>query len=113
MLPFDTVNSAEFLHFVNTFESQYQPSDRKTISTPSLYEEENTRVQQQLDNVECYAITTDMWTLHAKHAYCAVTVHFIVDFKLKSFLIFVQEFPDSHTAENIAQEIYNTLSEWN
>jgi len=47
------------------------------------------RVQQQLDNVEYYAITTDMWTSCAKHAYCAVAVYFIVDFKLKSFLISV------------------------
>ena len=54
-----------------------------------LYEEENMRVQQQLDNVEYYAITTDMWTSCAKHAYCAVAVYFIVDFKLKSFLISV------------------------
>ena len=115
MLPFDTVNSAGFLHLINTFEPRYQPPDRKTISThymQSLYEEEKTRVQQQLNNVECYAITTDMWTSRAKHAYCAVTVHFIVDFKLQSFLISVQEFPDSHTAENIAQEIHDTLSEW-
>ena len=83
----------------------------------NLYEQEKSRVQQQLNGAEWYAITTDMWTSRAKHAYCAVTVHFIKDFikdfKLQSFLISVHEFPDSHTAENIVQEIRDALSEWN
>ena len=54
-----------------------------------------------------------MWTSHAKHAYCSVTVHFIVEFELQSFLISVHEFPDSHTTENIVQKIKDALSEWN
>ena len=116
MLPFDTVNSPGFQRLVNTFEPRYQPPDRKTISKHymvNLYEQEKSRVQQQLNSAEWYAITTDMWTSRAKHAYCAVTVHFIVDFKLQSFLISVHEFPDSHAAENIVQEIRDALSEWN
>ena len=63
MLPFDTVNSPGFRHLVNTFESQYQPPDRKTISNhymQNLYEREKARVQQQLNHVEWYAITTDI-----------------------------------------------------
>jgi len=79
----------------------------------NLYEQEKARVQQQLNNVEWYGITTDMWTSCAKHGYCAVTVHFIVEFKLQSFLISVHKFPDSHTAENIVQEIKDAPSEWN
>jgi len=116
MLPFDTVNSPGFQHLVNTFEPRYKPLDRKTIAKHymvNLYEQEKTRVQQQLNNVEWYGITTDMWTSHAKHAYCVVTVHFIVEFKLQSFLISVHKFPDSHTTESTVQEIKGALSEWN
>ena len=54
-----------------------------------------------------------MWTSRAKYAYCAVTVHFIVELKLQSFLISVHEFPDNHTTENIVQEIKDAQSEWN
>ena len=79
----------------------------------SLYEQEKVRVQQQLNSAECYAITTDVWTSRTKYAYCAVMVHFITDFKLQSFLISEHEFPDSDTAENIVQEIRDTLSVWN
>ena len=69
----------------------------------SLYEQKKARVQQQLNSAECYAITTDVWTS------CLLCPFY----KLQSFLISVHEFPDSHTAENIVQEIRDTLSEWN
>jgi len=114
MLPFDTVNSPGFQNLVNTFEPRYKTPDRKTIAKHymvNLYEQEKARVQQQLNNVEWYGITTDMWTSCAKHVYCAVTVHFIVGFKLQSFLIY--QCPVSHTAENIVQEIKDALSELN
>ena len=50
----------------------------------NLYEQEKARA---MNNVDWYEITTDMWISRAKHAYCAVTVHFIVEFKLQWFLI--------------------------
>ena len=55
MLPFDTVNSSGFQRLVNTFEPQYQPPDRKTISKHymvNLYEQEKSRVHQQLNSAE-------------------------------------------------------------
>jgi len=99
---FDTVNSPGFQHLV---EPRHKPPDKRTIAKHYMVNLYKPRVQQQLNNVEWYRITTDMWTSRAKHAYCAVTVHFIVEFKLQSFLISVHEFPDSHTAENIVQKL--------
>ena len=54
-----------------------------------------------------------MWTSLAKQAYCAITIHFITQFKLQSFLVSVYEFSDSHTAEDIVGEINGILAEWN
>ena len=54
-----------------------------------------------------------MWTSPAKQAYCAITIHFITQFKLQSFLVSVYEFSDSHTAEDIVGEINGILAEWN
>ena len=116
MMPFDTVNDPGFRYMIKTFEPRYTPPDRKTISThymQDLYQREKIRVQQQLNNIEGYAITTDMWTSQAKQAYCAVTVHSVTQFKLQSFLISIHEFSDSHTAENIVGELNDTLAEWN
>ena len=116
MMPFHTINDPGFRHMVETFEPHYTPPDRKTISThhmQDLYLSEKRRVQQYLIDVEGYAITTDMWTSRAKQAYCAITVHFVTQFKLQSFFISVHEFSDSHTAENIVGEINDVLAEWN
>ena len=116
MKPFDTVNDPGFRYMIKTFEPRYTPPDRKTISThymQDLYQREKIRVQQQLNNIEGYAITTDMWTSRAKQAYCAVTVHCVTQFKLQSFLISIHEFSDSHTAENIVGELNDTLAECN
>ena len=116
MMPFDTVNDPGFKHLLNAFEPRYTPPDRKTIGTryiQDLYQREKSRVLQQLNDVEAYAITTDMWTSHAKQSYCAITVHFATQFKMNSFLVSVHEFPDSHTAVNISEEVTDVLSEWN
>ena len=76
MMPF---NDSGFQHLIKIFEPRYMPSDRKTISTyymQDLYQKEKGRVQQPLNDVEGYAITTDMWTCRAKQAYCAITIQF-------------------------------------
>ena len=54
-----------------------------------------------------------MWTSLAKQAYCAITIHFVAQFKLQSFLVSVHKLSDSHTAENIVGEINGILAEWN
>ena len=116
MLPFDTVNDPGFRHMINVFEPRYIPPDRKTISThymPELYEKGKEKIQQHLDGVKWYAITTDMWTSRAKQAFSAITVHYVTnEFKLQSHLLETREFPESHTGVNIAQEIEEVLGEW-
>ena len=54
-----------------------------------------------------------MWISQAKQAYCAITIHFVTQFKLQSFLVSIHELSDSHTAENIVGEINDILAEWN
>ena len=92
MLPF---NDPGFRHMIKTFEPHYTPPDRKTISTlymQDLYQKEKIIVKQQLNNIEGYAITTDMWISQAKQVYCAVMVHNVTRFKLLSFLISIMSF---------------------
>ena len=63
MMPFDTVNDPGFKHLLNAFEPRYMPPERKTIATCYIqdqYQREKSRVLQQLNDVETYAITTDM-----------------------------------------------------
>ena len=44
---------------------------------PRLYREVSGQVKTTLENVEHYAVTTDMWSSRTQDPYMAVTVHYI------------------------------------
>ena len=117
--PYDTINDPGFVKMLHTFEPRYFPPDRKTIATnymPKLYEIEKKRVMglvQSIGDSDHYAITTDLWTSRANHSYCCLTIHYVsADFILRSHLLETKEFPDSHTAENVAEELKVILNQW-
>ena len=116
MQSFDTVNDPGFRHLLHKFEPRYIPPDRKTIATnyiPSLFEREKQRIHQQLKNVVNFAVTTDIWTSRANHAYTGLTVHYIdSSYTLQCHLLETKEFPDSHTAVNIQEEVTKIFDDW-
>ena len=115
--PYDTVNDAGFRHMIKTFEPRYTPPDRKTIATnymPKMYDKEKGKVKAKVAEVKSFALTTDIWTSRANHSYTGLTIHYISkDFQLASHLLETKEFPESHTGNNIADELIAILSEWN
>ena len=117
MQPMDTVNDVGFRKMIHEFEPRYTPPDRKTIAThylPQMFEVEKKRIGKAVESAQRYAVTTDLWTSRAKHAYTGLTVHNIAgDFSLQSHLLETKEFPDTHTANNIAIELEAILQEWN
>ena len=119
MQPYDTIEDPGFVKMLQTFEPRYSPPSRKTIATnymPKLFEAEKTRVLklvQSISDRDYYAITTDLWTSRANHSYCCLTIHYVsADFTLQSHLLETKEFPDSHTAENVAEELKGILNQW-
>ena len=54
-------------------------------------------------------MTTDIWSSRANDSYVSYTFHYIIDngceFMLKSHLLEVHNFPESHTRENIMAEL--------
>ena len=117
MLPLDTVSSEGFLHMIKEFEPRYNPPGRKALTTnylPSLYQQEMDRVKASLGDATSFAVTTDIWSSRANDSYISYTFHYIVDdghdFIMKSHLLEVHEFPDSHTGENIMVELDEVFS---
>ena len=106
----DTVSSEGFLQMVNEFEPRYKPPGRKALTThylPRLYQQQLDRVKALLSNSRysiSFAMTTDIWSSRANNSYVCYTFHYILDdghdFLLKSHLLEVKNFPDSHTGEN-------------
>lgn len=105
---------------IHEFEPRYSPPGRKSLTTqylPRLY-------QQQLDHVKAslsdsrysksFVMTTDIWSSRANDSYIGYTFHYVIDdgseFILKSHLLEVHNFPDSHAGENIMAELQEVFS---
>ena len=115
--PFDTVNGAGFQKLVHDLEPRYKLPDRKTISTtymPQIYKSKKEAIQLEL-HTSCkeFSFTTDMWSSRATHSYVSFTLHYInEDYQLKNYLLETKEFTESHTGDNIAEEVRFIISEW-
>lgn len=114
--PFTIVESEEFKKFVQTVNPGYSLPSRKTISSrliPELYEKCVDEVREHLRNVRYVTITTNGWTLVNNECYISITAHFIDDdCKYQSYLLDCFKYEEKHTAENLAAEIKNILTDW-
>jgi len=117
MLPLDTVNGEGFLCMIKEFEPRYSPPGRKALTTnysPNLYQRELDHVKKSLSDSTSFSMTTDIWSSRANDSYIGYTFHYITDdgheFKLKSLLLEVHSFPDSHTGENIMKQLQEVFS---
>ena len=114
--PYDTVNDAGFCKMLNVFEPRYTVPDRKTIAThyvPQLYDKERARIEARVSTIDKFSLTTDIWSSRANHSYIGVTIHFIdEEFQLCHHLLETLEFSDSHTGQNIGEQLTSTLQTW-
>lgn len=114
--PFTIVESEEFKKFVQTVNPGYSLPSRKTISSrliPELYEKCVEEVREHLRNIKFVTIATNGWTLSNSECYISITAHFIDDeCKFQSYLLDCFKYEEKHTAENLATEINNILSDW-
>lgn len=105
--PFSVVENEEFRKFVKMLNPSYQLPSRKTISyslLPSAYNEMVEKVKLLVQNTPAVCLTCDGWTDLNNVTFYAITAHFFDDnTNLKSALLDCSEFPDKHTADNIAR----------
>uniref|UniRef100_A0A1X7VR53 DUF659 domain-containing protein n=1 Tax=Amphimedon queenslandica TaxID=400682 RepID=A0A1X7VR53_AMPQE len=115
MQPIDTVNDIGFQSMIKKFEPCYTIPDRKTFSVtylPQMYDTKKKRISNLNFSASLYSCTTDIWMSRAQHAYISLTIHYLAgDFTLHSRLLESNEFPDSHSGVNIAQELTQNLKE--
>ena len=107
-LGYAAINDPGFKRLLHEFKPRYVPPDHKTIANnymPSLFETKKQCVSHPLNGVGNFALTTDIWTSQAKHAYSGLTVHYVdityrymYMYELQSHLLETREFLESHTA---------------
>jgi hypothetical protein len=66
--------------------------------------------QHMIQEIEYYALTTDMWTSCSMDTYITTTIHYLTnDFKLKQYTLDVNPFHGRHTADLIQKKMSHSL----
>ena len=116
MRPLSTVEREGFKHMVKVLEPRYPlPSRTHFTDTviPQIHKTVTDRVKRSLREAETIALTTDSWTSRSTENYIAVTAHFVnSQWKVENFVLETKKFNESHTSENLAHELKETVIRW-
>ncbi|KAM9318799.1 E3 SUMO-protein ligase ZBED1-like isoform 1-T7 [Pholidichthys leucotaenia] len=113
--PLSIVESEGFRELIQGLQPSYVLPTRKTIKQmlAKKYEEERERVKKEVQQAVAVSITADMWTFVNMEAYLALTCHYINEnLQLCTSVLGVQYFPQSHTADNLAQVKRGMMEDW-
>lgn len=59
-----------------------------------------------------YSITTDHWTSVANDNYGCITIHFITNFELKSFVLSFEFHSGGSSGEELSTQLWNSIGKW-
>ncbi|KAK1889931.1 Zinc finger BED domain containing protein 1, partial [Dissostichus eleginoides] len=113
--PFSVVEDVGFRAFVALLDPNYVIPTQKAIKAmvDAKYVLERNKAIAEMQKVAAVSLTSDMWTSINMDAYLAVTCHFVDDnTSLNSVFLGVQQFPQTHTAENLARVTASLMEEW-
>ncbi|XP_077095961.1 E3 SUMO-protein ligase ZBED1-like [Siphateles boraxobius] len=110
--PFSVVEDVGFKHLMKTLDPRYAVPSRTYFSAvviPGLYDKTRKAIESDLTKTESLALTTDSWTSRATQSYMTVTVHYMLDWQMKSAVLQTRPLYESHT--NNAANIVNAVNE--
>ena len=114
--PFKVVEGEAFRKMITKLDPQYQIPSRETVKNAikKSFEDRRKAITNYIKNISGkVSLTTDIWSSLKNEGFMGITIHFIDEtWTLKHFTLDIFRFKGSHTAEAIANEIYNTLVEF-
>ncbi|XP_070399388.1 zinc finger BED domain-containing protein 4-like [Nothobranchius furzeri] len=113
--PLSIVESEGFRGLIQALDPSYALPTRKTVKEmmAKKHAEELERVKREVQQAVAVSITADMWTSLNMEAYLALTCHYINDnMQLCTSVLGVKHFPQSHTADNLAQVKRGMVDDW-
>eukprot|EP00102_Acyrthosiphon_pisum_P027011 XP_016664221.1 PREDICTED: zinc finger BED domain-containing protein 4-like [Acyrthosiphon pisum] len=115
--PFSVVEDRKFIKLIGMLNSGYTLPSRKTLTTsllPVMYNEVYEKVRNDINsNAHYVSLTTDNWISVKNESYTAVTAHYIdKDCILKTYLLSCFKYSESHTRENLKNELVRVVTEW-
>ena len=116
MMPFTTVERPGFKRLLSVFDKKYELPGRKYFSQtaiPSLYCTTREKVEAELQSIEFFSATTDLWSSETLHPFMSYTVHFINNsWQYRSLRLQTSFLPSDHTADNLAEALTAALESW-
>ncbi|KAM4592381.1 E3 SUMO-protein ligase ZBED1-like [Odontesthes bonariensis] len=70
------------------------------------------KLEHQIQKVQFFATTSDLWSSRTSEPYLSLTIHYIDNWKLCSATLQATYFPEDHTGELIAQGLRDALESW-
>lgn len=120
MEPLNHVNKIGFQRLIKKLCPQYEVVSRTHITKtiiPDMYTRAKTKVKSVLENIPYLCVTSDLWTSDASsniNDFISITAHGLDNnFAPHNFCLEVMPFEgDTHTGENIADNLVKALVEW-
>lgn len=113
--PFSVVEDEGFRHLVKTLDPRYVVPSHTHFSgviIPDLYDKARKGIEKDLAQTQSLALTTDSWTSRSTESYLTVTVHYMLDWQMKSAVLQTRPLYESHTSAHLAKELKNVVTDW-
>ncbi|RNA21089.1 zinc finger BED domain-containing 1-like [Brachionus plicatilis] len=115
-LPFIIVENSYFKKFVECLNPGFVLPSRYTLTNHLVANEFSkirNRFKLELIKAQAVSVTLDGWSSIQQNSYFGVTCHFFNELTLLcSRTLEISNLPGSHTAENIANALFNVLRDW-
>lgn len=115
-VPFNAVSRPGFQKLLNVLEPRYKIPNKTTFSKnklAKLYDVTREAVMLDLNSINYFASTTDMWSSHGLTPYMGFTLHWVdAEWKLQSRNLGTKFVPDDHTAEQLTETMNDMLGHW-
>ena len=114
--PLSTVTNPAYKEKMLQFDLSFIVSGEQKIKTMIVksyqYNYENLK-NIISETVATVSLTTDLWSSRAKHGYIGVTAAWITpNFKVKDIMLEIKYTPLPHTADAIAELLFECISSW-
>ena len=90
LLPLSTVECDSFRALMLLADPQFQVPSRKHLSRTVLFNEHKKRfssIQGMLDSTSSICLTIDLWSSRQMRSYMGITVHFLKDWSLQTYML--------------------------
>ncbi|XP_029344876.1 zinc finger BED domain-containing protein DAYSLEEPER-like [Acyrthosiphon pisum] len=110
--PLSIVEGEGFRELMHIAVPEYIVPCRITITrqTDQMAIVERENLKKVLKYIPNVCLTVDFWTSVANNSYLGVTCHFLDNWKLRNRILETVEVPESHTSENIFNNIKSVIN---